>query len=458
MRCLRRVDNFLPFRTGALFLSILFVCFFVLSACTKNDPIDPGSSQIPDPGQNDNDGNDSDDGGTSVSPYLHTDGKVIKDGDNKPVILRGIGIGGWMIQEPYMLQAYMMTNQTDIRNHIEELIGEEETNEFYNAYLSNGVQEADIQQLKDWGFNSVRIPLHYNLFTLPVDEEQPKTHNTWLDKGFKLLDSVVNWCAAHHIYAILDLHAAPGGQGNDLPIADRDPSKPLLWQSQYNKEKTIALWKKLAERYKENKWVGGYDLLNEPNVDFNDLNNQDAHSGGDNQPLWTLLKNITTAIRTVDPHHIIFIEGNGWANNYNGFPGPWDDNMVISFHRYQYQGDKGNTEAEIQNFLDMRDQYNIPLWCGETGENNDNWYRKMVDLMERNLIGWSFWPVKKIGADNCPMKIIMPSGFQHILDYWSGNDNKPSEEEAYNTLMQLADNYKFENCVKQKHVINALFK
>ena len=63
------------------------------------------------------------------------------------------------------------------------------------------------------------------------------------------------------MYVILDLHAAPGGQGRNTDISDYDPDKPSLWESEQNKNKTVALWRKIAERYNDNEWIGGYEEL-----------------------------------------------------------------------------------------------------------------------------------------------------------------------------------------------------
>ena len=126
-----------------------------------------------------------------------------------------------------------------------------------------------------------------------------------MEKGFALTDSLLSWCKANKIYLILDLHAAPGGQGNDQPIADRDTSLPSLWQSAANKQKTIALWKKLAERYANEEWIGGYDLLNETNWGFADANDKNGCAEKGNEPLRQLLIDITKAIREVDQHHVI---------------------------------------------------------------------------------------------------------------------------------------------------------
>ncbi len=387
--------------------------------------------------------------------FLHAKGKKIVDGAGKEVLLRGIGLGGWMLQEPYMLRlSGVAVNQQDIKAKIKALIGTEKTKQFYEEWLKDGMQKSDVDSLAAWGFNSIRLPMHYDLFTLPVDEEPVAGKNTWLKKGFELTDSLLSWCSADHIYLILDLHAAPGGQGHDLPIADRDSTKPSLWQSEADRQKTIALWKKLAEHYQNAKWIGGYDLLNEPNWSFEhplDRNNHGTKEKN-NAPLRKLLMKITQAIRSVDQHHLIFIEGNGWANNYNGLLPPWDDNMAVSFHKYWNKNDV----ASIQKFLDIRQKYNVPLWLGESGENNNEWYRDAIHLVESHDIGWSWWPLKKIGTNN-PFEVKMPPGFRKIIQYWKGKGPKPSTEEAYKSLMQLARNYKTKNLVVHYDVLDALF-
>lgn len=388
--------------------------------------------------------------------FLHADGKKMVDGNGKEVLLKGIGLGGWMLQESYMLKlSGVAVNQQDIRRKITVLIGKEKTKEFYNSWLKDGMQKSDVDSLKAWGFNSVRLPMHYDLFTLPVDEEPIPGKNTWLKKGFELTDSLLTWCTEDHIYLILDLHAAPGGQGHDLPIADRDSTKPSLWQSKADRNKTIALWRKLAERYKDAEWIGGYDLLNEPNWSFEHPLNKNDHGTKDtgNVPLRKLLIDITKSIRSVDKNHLIFIEGNGWANNYNGIMPPWDSNMCVSFHKYWNK----NEVASIQKYLDIRNEYHVPLWLGESGENNDQWYRDAIHLMESQDIGWSWWPLKKIGT-NCPFEVKMPPGFEKIIRFWKEEGPRPSSKDAFKALMQLAENCRTKNLIVHYDVLDALFE
>ncbi len=263
---------------------------------------------------------------------LRAKGTSIRDGRDQEIILRGIGLGGWMLQEPYMLKlSGAAMAQHEIRKKIEDLIGKKNTLKFYDAWLSNHCTKGDIDSLAAWGFNSVRLPMHYNLFTLPVEQEPVKGKNTWLEKGFALTDSLLSWCKVNHIYLILDLHATPGGQGNDNAIADRDPLQPSLWQDEANRQKTIALWEKLAARYATEEWIGGYDMINEPNWGFDDASDKNGCSEKNNTALKNLLKDITTAIRKYDQQHILFIEGNCWANNYDGMFPLWDNNIVVSF-------------------------------------------------------------------------------------------------------------------------------
>lgn len=386
--------------------------------------------------------------------FLRVQGKTIVNGRNEEVLLRGMGLGGWMLQEPYMLQmSGIAPNQVTIRRKITELIGEKAAARFYNAWLANHCTRADIDSLAAWGFNSVRLAMHYNLFTLPVEQEPDSTKNTWIEKGFALTDSLLDWCRDARIYLILDLHAAPGGQGNDIPISDRDTSQPSLWQSPAAQSKTIALWRELARRYANEEWIGGYDLINEPNWPFEDPSNKNGCNEQNNTQLKELLTAITREIRKEDANHIIFIEGNCWANNYNGMFPLWDKNLVVSFHKYWNRND----EASIAQFLKIREEQQVPLWLGESGENSNAWYTDAISLVEKNNIGWAWWPLKKLGANN-PLQVPAPEGYAKILKYWKGEEPKPSREEAEATLLQLAEALRIQNNKLHRGVIDAMFR
>lgn len=389
-----------------------------------------------------------------TSQLLKTQGEKIINDKGENIQLRGLGLGGWMLQEGYMLKtADFAGPQYKIKEKIAELIGEYGMNEFYKAYLKNGITRQDIDFLKKAGFNSIRLPMHYNLYTLPIEKESKKGENTWLEEGFKMTDDLLKWCADNKMYLILDLHAAPGGQGNDVNISDNDKSKPSLWESEENQKKTIVLWKKLAERYKDSPWIGGYDLINEPNINFTgkNINGTDEMS---NAALWKLQKEITEAIRTVDKKHIIIIEGNGWGNNYNGLTPLWDDNMVFSFHKYW----NNNDDATLKFALDLREKHKIPIWLGETGENSNVWFTELIRLLDKHNIGYAFWPMKKIDNIAGITNVKITPEYQKLLDYWKNGGEKPSKEFAKKALMQIAENYKFSNVEVKNDVIDAMFR
>lgn len=389
----------------------------------------------------------------STSRFLKVKDKAIVDVTNKPFLLRGMGFGGYMLQEGYMFRTHNLGQQHRIREKITELVGEEKAQQFYDSWLQQYITKADIDSMAAWGFNSVRLPMHYNLFTLPVEKEPVPGKNTWLAKGFNMTDSLLSWCKANRIYLILDLHAAPGGQGNDLPISDRDPSKPSLWESEANQQKTIALWQELAKHYANEPWIGGYDIINEPNWGFEDAKDFRGTEEKTNKPLRKLMMDITTAIRAVDTNHIIIIEGNGFGNNYNGIFPLWDKQLVISFHKY---GNFNDVNA-IKKFLSIRDEHNVPIWLGESGENSNTWFTECIRLMEENGIGWSWWPWKKMGINN-PLEIKMPQGYEQMLAYWQGKGTKPTEAEAWSVLQTLLKNIAISNNNIHYDVIDAMFR
>ncbi len=385
--------------------------------------------------------------------FLKANGKHLENDTNKNFILRGMGLGGWMLQEGYMFNLGFLGQQYKIKEKITELIGKKEAKIFYDKWLKNETQKTDIDSLASWGFNSIRLPMHYDLFTLAVKNEPVAGKNTWLPRGFKMVDDLLKWCKENKIYLILDLHAAPGGQGNDLPISDRNPDEPSLWQSQANQDKTVALWKELARRYANEPYIGGYDILNETNWGFDNPEDKRGTEEKRNIPLRDFFIRLTKAIREVDKNHIIFLEGNGFANTYRGMFPLWDNNLVISFHKY------GNfsTKETIQNFLDYRAKYNVPLWLGESGENSNTWFTNTIKLMEDNDIGWCWWQLKKMGINN-PLQIKQPEDYNLFVNYCKGNSTKPDSIISLKILNGLLDNIKIENNIYHKDVTDVMFR
>ncbi len=370
--------------------------------------------------------------------FLKASGKYIVNGNGEQVILRGIGLGGWLVPEGYMLQTSGFANSpSEIRKKISDLIGETNTDIFFKLYRQNYVNKEDIDKIAEWGFNSIRLPMHYNLLT---PKDQPYVYT---EDGFAIIDSMVDWCRQNNLYLILDLHCAPGGQNNGN-ISDYDSNYPSLWEDTLNQSRTVDLWKKIAERYTDEKQIGGYDLLNETawNLPPN------------NKPLRDLFIRITSAIREVDTNHIVFIEGNTYATDFTGLTPPWDKNMVYSFHKYWNEVNFNS----ISYLANIRNNYNVPLWLGESGENSNEWFSECIELMENNKIGWAWWPHKKIESTAGPLSAFKTSQYDLLLKYWSGQAVKPSLDYAVNALNGMALNLDIDKCKFNADVIDALFR
>lgn len=386
---------------------------------------------------------------------LRVEGKEIVNNQG-PFLIKSIGTGNWMIQEGYMMQSTDagIGTHTQFRTKLEQEIGEERTAEFYQDWLDNHMTKADLDSMKAWGFNAIRPALHYKWFTLPIQDEPVSGQHTWVNAGFEKLDELMEWAAANQMYVMFDMHGAPGGQGKNSNINDYDENLQSLFEDEANKDKLEALWLKLAQRYKDNPWFGGYDLINEPNWKLGDSGNDNGCGTENNDELWDLHLRLTKSVRQIDPNSIIYLSGNCWGNNYSSFEAhplsSYDDNTVITFHKYWNQND----QESIQWAVDMREQYNRPLWMSESGENSNQWFSDAIHLFESNNIGWSWWPVKKSRTNNI-FKVTTPESYYQLLRTWE-NGESLSAEQTFQAVMEYSKAHRHENTTVALDVIHAL--
>ncbi len=368
--------------------------------------------------------------------FLHNISGEVVDGNGEPILLRGFGLGGWLVPEGYMLhnQAWIsgFESPTDIENHVENLIGPEAAEDFWILYRENYVAQADIDQIAEWGFNHIRVPFHYKQFY--------DSTGTQIPIGYAIIDELISWCEPYNMYIILDMHCAPGAQ-NGGPISDSDGTA-RLWLEEENKELTIQIWREIAEYYSSETLIGGYDLINEPvlpgNVSLEEFKQ--------------LYIDITEAIREVDNNHLIWVEGNWYGTDFSGLTPPWDDNMGYSFHKYWGQTDI----TTIQSYINMRSNYGVPLWMGESGENSNHWYYEVFKLLEENNIGWNFWTHKKVDKITSPYSAVVTPEYQTIIDYLTGAIAQPDPNIAGMGLTSFANSLKIEECITRPGVIASL--
>ena len=154
----------------------------------------------------------------------------------------------------------------------------------------------DIEYLAEIGCNSIRMCLHWKLFTT--------------ERGYDLIDTFLAWCEPHGIYLILDMHRVPpdeitGGSG--------------IWNSPAAQDSLCSIWASIAARYSHSTGIAGYDIFNEPSTDDPDV-------------WWNLAQRLADTIRVHDHCHILFIETPG--GRVSGLRLINDDNAAYSIHCY----------------------------------------------------------------------------------------------------------------------------
>jgi aryl-phospho-beta-D-glucosidase BglC (GH1 family) len=333
------------------------------------------------------------------SKFISVKGKEIIGIDGKPFLIRGTNLGNWLVPEGYMFKFKQASSPRLINQTLTELIGPDEVSAFWKKYLDSYITAADIHYLKTLGMNSIRIPFNYRLFT-----NEDYMGGRGEARGFQLLDKVIGWCKKEGLFVLLDMHCAPGGQTGDN--IDDGTGYPFLFDNEVSRQLTIDIWRKIANRYKNETAVMGYDLLNEPIAHYFDKDHF-------NPLLEPLYKQITKAIRESDNNHLIFLGGAQWDSNFKIFGEPFDKKLVYTFHKYW----TATTIDVIQDYINFRDKYNVPIYCGETGENTDEWVMNFRVLLEQQNIGWHFWPYKKMENKKGIVEFKKPENYNMVSQY-----------------------------------------
>jgi endoglucanase len=410
--------------------------------------------------------------GTNSQTMLRANGSKIVDANNNEVVLRGMGLGGWLLMEGYMLQVDGGYGQWQIkRDMLLNGATENDIETFFAAWRNNHTTAADISYLKSLGLNSLRLPMHYDLFLTPAQRavrndviygKIPVTTyiqslETWYDQnllftdvtadGFTTIDQTLSWAGANSMWVVLDLHAAPGGQGNQSNINDALVGLDL-WNRVDSKGRKIyqliteKLWKAISDRYKNDARVAMYDLVNEP------------HGSVQNSAIKALYDKIIATIRANGDSHLIMLEGSGYGNEYTGitpdlFPG--QTNLVWNGHRYWVTNDPATKDRNanqlnlIANLVNFRTKWNVPVWVGETGENSNHWIAEACKNLNDRSIGWCLWTHKRLqGSTSTHSQTASPMKVAYANIYTSSG------------RAALLSNIQHANCVKQKDYVDAM--
>lgn len=379
--------------------------------------------------------------------FLKVEGENIVKPDGSVLFIQGTNLGNWLNPEGYMFGFERMNSPRLINDTFCELVGPDATADFWKEYKDNYITKADIDFIASTGANTIRLPFHYKLFT---DEDYMGLTSN--QDGFARIDSVVSWCRDNDLYLILDMHDAPGGQTGDN--IDDSYGYPWLFESPRAQEQFLDIWRRIAEYYRDEPVILGYELINEPIPHFMENMNEL------NLLLEPLQKRAVAAIREVDPNHIVLIGAPQWNSNFEPLKDTdYDDNIMFTCHRY---GGPATADA-IRSYIDFRNASGKPMYMGEIGHNTDQWQADFVKVMKENNIGYTFWPYKKRDG-SCMVGIVMPEEWEEVVKFAEGphhtyqeiRDAKPDREKARVALDKFIEQARFANCVPQETYIESL--
>ncbi|MFC1546322.1 glycoside hydrolase family 5 protein [bacterium] len=326
---------------------------------------------------------------------------------------KGLNIGGWLLMEGYILGGRNISVHV-MEKKLKKRCGAGELEDFRKKFKDTFITEEDFSNIAKFKADAVRIPFHYNLI-----ESKPFTYNK---HGLNYLKKAVKWAEKYKIKVILDLHAACGAQNADWH--SDSSGKALLWEKPEYQERTYRLWEYIAEAFKNNNNIIGYDLINEPILEKK-INR-----------LTSFYKKLIKRIRAVDKKHILYVEGNNWATDISMLPEVLDDRVHVSIHSYEpytftlnfvpgisYPGtmlgcmwNKKQVYKQLEYFYNFAGKYNTEIYVGEFGVNwrsgyfgETQWLNDKLSAFDEFGFSYTYWVYKAAAG------YIYPDGlYQYI--------------------------------------------
>ncbi|TDD24910.1 glycoside hydrolase family 5 protein [Nonomuraea diastatica] len=331
---------------------------------------------------------------------LHVSGTQLVTDDNTPVRLRGVGLGGWMNMENF-ITGYP-ANESSMRRAVSSVLGEERAEVFFDRLLASFFTERDADLLAGLGMNCVRIPVNYRHWE---SDDRPFEIDP---QGFRHLDRVIGLLGERGVYSVIDLHALPGSQ-NQHWHSDNPTHVAGFWQHRHFQDRAVHLWEVIADHYRDHPWVAGYNPVNEPG----DLTGK---------VIGPFYDRLVKAVRSADPRHILFLDGNTYATDFSIFREMYE-NTVFVLHDYALAGfahggpypgytrdewcDRDALEHTFARRSRFQRETGTPLWVGEFGPvytgdpgvdaQRYQILRDQLEIYDGHGAGWSLWTYKDVG-------------------------------------------------------------
>ena len=311
--------------------------------------------------------------------YLHASGNQLRDRSGNLIVLRGVNLGGWLCTEGWMNGD---SGQGDcfVLDTLTQRFGSTKASTLINAWRDHWITASDLDVIKNWNFNLVRVPFDWLVLQNP-DGSWVKDTQGNID--FSRFDWIVQEAAKRGIYVIFDLHVWKGQKAGYSDICE--------WEgwTNYDDETMAAanLWSVLAMHFKEEGTVAAFDVINEPSGSNDDYL---AHRA------------FYTAIRNQDPDRLLVME---WIN-VNDLPSLGWTNIMVSDH-YCFDT-RASSEAWIGTNYGVQgsDQATttvFPCYIGEfkaadyTNSTYTNAFQ-VTQAMDQLGWAWSSWTYKGVNV------------------------------------------------------------
>lgn len=315
-------------------------------------------------------------------------GYIINE-DGEEVILKGVNLGGWLIQETWMGPVRSSESSSESIGILEKRgFTEEQIRALYTSYAENYITESDVENISKLGLNCIRLPFWYRNFM----DEDCNFYSEDPDEifGFQMIDRLIGYCEKYGIYIILDMHGCPGGQSTDHSCGIIGQN--ALYTSEKYLDAMQRLWEAIAGRYKDCSTVAAYDIMNEP------MNNNSSYengwaAGSETAVSYTIsvYDRMVKAVREIDARHIITLEGI-WSTDV--LPDPKEYGWTgIMYQLHLYDTSTDMIDYRVAELEKVRRNYKVAVYVGEFN-NGDTNQEYAYEKYNKSRLSWTMWTYK----------------------------------------------------------------
>lgn len=293
----------------------------------------------------------------------------------------------WSIGE---LNVALNSDDYSLRLALEDRFSQETVQNINNTHRNTWITEADLDNIANIGLNAIRLPIGWN--------ELLHLDGTWKDHPWEKIDWLVKKAGERGIYVILDLHTVPGGGCPWGSCGRVGPNPNGYWGSTTYQDWVVGIWEAMAARYKDNPTIAGFDLTNEPLVDYDEDRDDVTQKSN-------VYDRLYSAVRAIDPDHTIFLAAFfGWDNIAPPSTYGWT-NVVYQVHPYDmpnahdWNAQDALVNRELADVTDRLVNPGVPVLYGEYSlyYYDDVWAKFMAGLNALD-VSWTNWTYKVRGS------------------------------------------------------------